>query len=60
MVLPQWAINNHHFIAMNSLSLESREVKESIHEWINLIFGINQQNKDKYNLFNPLCDEVHT
>ena len=59
MVLPHWADNNHHFVAMNYLSLESRKVKESIPDWIDLIFGVYQHSKEKYNLFLPLTDQVN-
>jgi len=57
-ILPPWAINNHHFVFMNSMALESDIVRERINNWIDLVFGIDQQNYEKYNLFKPLTDEV--
>ena len=44
---------------MNLMSLESKVVKESIHTWIDLIFGVNQQNNQQNNMFKPLSDEVN-
>jgi len=59
MIPPPWALNNHHFIFYNSIALEQKVLKEAISNWINLIFGINQHDKDAYNLFKPLTDEVN-
>ena len=57
-ILPRWAINNHHFIFMNYLALESPSCRLNIHNWIDLIFGIKQHSAENYNMFKALtCEE---
>lgn len=57
VVLPKWAKNSHHFIQMNALALESSYVSYNLNNWIDLIFGVKQQDQKSYNLFNQICDE---
>ena len=57
-VIPEWVANGHYFVFMNYMSLESKITRKEINNWIDLIFGINQQSKDHNNLFKPLTDEV--
>ena len=33
--------------------LETKHVRDNIHKWIDLIFGVDQKNPDKFNLFFP-------
>ena len=41
--------------------LETKHVRENIHKWIDLIFGVDQKNPDKYNLFFPAAyPDYHT
>ncbi len=56
VVVPGWAHDNHDFVRMNYLALESRHVSLNIHNWINLIFGYQQQLARYNNLFKSLCD----
>ena len=58
VVLPPWAQNNHHFIYINYMALEHGIVRENINKWIDLIFGIKQQDIMAHNLFKPLTSEV--
>ena len=57
VILPIWARNNHHFVQINALALESKYVSENLNSWIDLIFGYKQQSKESYNRFKNLCDE---
>ena len=57
VIIPKWARNSHHFIQINALALESSYVSLNLNNWIDLIFGIKQQDQKHYNLFNPICDE---
>ena len=57
VIFPSWAKNNHYFIQMNALAMESKFVSENINLWIDLIFGEKQQNIKSYNKFKHLCDE---
>ena len=40
VLLPNWAQNNHHFVQLNYLALESDIVSSSLHQWIDLMFGV--------------------
>ena len=60
VVLPPWARNNHVFIQLNSLALESRIVSLNLDKWIDLIFGCRQQDPKFYNMYRELCDESAT
>ena len=57
VVLPQWAADQHYFIEQNVRALESAAVSAGLHEWVNLVFGIKQQDPKIYNLFRELCEE---
>ena len=58
VIIPNWALNGHHFIQKNYLALESLHTRENIHYWIDLVFGKNQQNHECFNAFKPLTSEV--
>ena len=53
VVLPLWAQNNHHYIAMNRIALEGRYVSENIHKWIDLIFGVYRCDEAHWTVFHP-------
>lgn len=55
VVLPNWAPNAAYFIALHRSALESKEVRQSLHTWIDLTFGSKQRSKDDYNVYNPLA-----
>ena len=57
VVFPEWAKNNHHFVFMNAAALEKEHVSLELNKWVDLIFGVNQQNASCYNVFKPLCNE---
>ena len=51
VILPPWAENPLHFVKTLNNALESNIVSESLHQWINLIFGVYQQSISMNNLF---------
>jgi hypothetical protein len=51
--LPPWASSAAAFIALNRMALESSYASSHIHEWIDLIFGVNQRSEDANNIFHP-------
>jgi len=58
VILPRWARNNHHFVYMNYVALESNTARNELCHWIDLIFGSKQHSVKDYNLFRPLTYEV--
>jgi len=58
VIIPKWAKNAHHYIQKNYLALESVEVRKVINRWIDLIFGKDQQDHERFNMFMPLASEV--
>lgn len=59
LVLPNWAKNQHHFVKINTLALESNFTSSNLHHWIDMIFGFNQQDPRIYNRVKSLCDEKY-
>ncbi len=57
-VLPPWALNSHHYVYTNVMALEQDEVRGKLNEWIDLVFGVHQQDPAFHNLFKPLTSEV--
>ena len=59
VVLPQWAKNDPvRFTSINRKALESETTSVHLHEWIDLIFGVFQNDcKNKMNSFHPLTYE---
>tara|TARA_B100000401_G_scaffold201628_1_gene135930 strand:- start:562 stop:2574 length:2013 start_codon:yes stop_codon:yes gene_type:complete len=59
VVLPQWAKNDPvRFTTVNRKALESETASAKLHEWIDLIFGVYQNDyKNKMNSFHPLTYE---
>ena len=58
--LPPWASDPDDFIAKHRAALESPEVSQQLHKWIDLIFGYKQQGREAIeadNLFHPLTYE---
>ena len=53
--LPEWAKSAEEFSGIMRTALESDIVSESLHLWIDLIFGVDQQSESKFNTFNPEC-----
>ena len=49
--MPPWAANAYDLCRVHREELESKYVKENILKWIDLIFGVDQKNDKKYNLF---------
>ena len=59
VVLPSWTNNRHYFTYKMALSLEHPLVSQTIHHWIDLIFGDKQQDPIFFNLFKPLTNEKY-
>lgn len=53
--LPEWAGNAEEFCGIMRTALESDTVSESLHLWVDLVFGVDQQSESKFNSFNPEC-----
>lgn len=51
MVMPPWAANAYDLTRVMRTELESKYVRDNLHKWIDLIFGNDQGNPDKLNLF---------
>ena len=50
IILPNWANSSHQFVQINALELESIGASLKLHKWIDLIFGIDQLNKEEKSL----------
>ena len=46
VILPPWAESAEHFVHLHREALESEIVSESLHKWIDLIFGYKQKGKE--------------
>ncbi len=60
MKLPKWAKNAEDFLRVQREALESDAVNETLHHWIDLIFGYQQRGEEALaanNLFHPLSYE---
>jgi len=57
VVVPPWAKNNHEFVKMQVLALESRHASNYLDHWIDLVFGEAQQDQKRFNRFKESCDE---
>lgn len=44
--LPPWAADAHEFVRIHRAALESAHVRAHLHDWINLIFGFQQQGEE--------------
>ena len=60
IIHPKWAVSNWDFLKIHKMSLESPIVSSELHNWIDLIFGYKNSEKnakDAYNLFCPVTYE---
>ena len=57
VILPKWAGNQHYFVKYNATALESTYASTNLNNWIDIVFGCNQQDPKFYNQFKPFCDE---
>ena len=53
MKMPPYAANSFDLARILREELETKHVRDNIHKWIDLIFGVDQKNPDKFNLFFP-------
>lgn len=49
--LPPWAINYHDFVRQMREALESKHTTRMLSHWIDLVFGVHQQDITRQNLF---------
>ena len=60
MRMPPWAANSFDLARIMRSELESTYVRENIHKWVDLIFGVDQRSAEKFNLFFPVAySEYH-
>lgn len=43
VILPPWAKDAYEFVRLHRLALESEQVSEHLHHWIDLVFGYKQR-----------------
>eukprot|EP00826_Nyctotherus_ovalis_P045800 TRINITY_DN5101_c0_g1_i1.p1 TRINITY_DN5101_c0_g1~~TRINITY_DN5101_c0_g1_i1.p1 ORF type:complete len:756 (+),score=110.20 TRINITY_DN5101_c0_g1_i1:92-2269(+) len=58
VIMPVWAKTPHEFVQANAKALESNEVSSELDKWIDLVFGVKQQDFRSYNMF-KLSKEAH-
>jgi len=51
--MPPYAMNSFDLARILREELETKHVRDNIHKWIDLIFGVDQKNPEKFNLFFP-------
>jgi hypothetical protein len=51
VALPPWAATAMEFVYLHRKALESPFVSDHIHQWIDLIWGVNQRNPDAHNVY---------
>lgn len=56
--IPEWAKSAEDFSYIMRTALESDFVSETLHSWVDLIFGVDQQSTEKFNNFNPECQDI--
>jgi hypothetical protein len=61
VALPPWATSPHSFVYKHRAALESPEVSQMLHFWIDLMFGVDQRSEDNsFPLFmHEDCPEAH-
>lgn len=56
--LPKWAASALEFIYFHRKVLESDHVSQSLHKWIDLIWGVHQNDKSANNVYHPYLYET--
>ena len=60
VTMPEWSNNNGYiFISKHKEMLESPEISENIHNWIDLIFGYKQKGKEAKKIYNLFAKESY-
>lgn len=59
VTLPPWAKNVMNYVYMNRKALESEYVSQTIHNWIDLIYGIKQRGKESVDSSNVYKQEMY-
>ena len=60
VTMPEWSDNNGYiFISKHREMLESPEISENIHNWIDLIFGYKQKGKEAKRIYNLFARESY-
>lgn len=49
--MPPYAMNSYDLTRILREELESKYVRENIHKWIDLIFGVDQKSSEKHTIF---------
>ena len=64
VALPPWAKGDtpeqkaSEFVRLNRAALESEYVSLHLHQWLDLIFGVDQRSEEKNNVFHPMSYET--
>ena len=59
VILPPWAQDAYEFVYINRKALESDIVSQSIHNWIDLIWGYKQRGEESVKAFNVFKEEMY-
>eukprot|EP00965_Chrysotila_dentata_P118101 3903618-Pleurochrysis_carterae.AAC.2 len=58
VLLPPWASDPHHFVAVCRAALESEHASRALHGWIDLVFGYKQRGAEAVEADNVFCPQV--
>ena len=53
VILPVWAKNNYHYVAVNRMALECPYTSQHLNKWIDLIFGVYRDDEAHWTVFHP-------